>query len=75
MLLVYGERDERVPPAESRVAIERALSEGKNAPVTTRIFTGADHTFRVHLPGDVWPRSAPGYPQAILDWVRSVTEP
>jgi len=72
VLLVYGADDERVPPEKSEEAIKRALAEGHAPPVTTRIFPGADHTFRVRRPGDVWPRTVEGYPDAVLEWVRQL---
>lgn len=72
VLLVYGSEDERVPVEESRAAIVRAIEEGRGAPPETRVFQGADHTFRVRRPGDVWPRTVDGYPDAILEWLREV---
>ena len=71
VLLVYGEEDERVPAEASRDAILQAI--GDQAPVETRIFEGADHTFRVRRPGDVWPRTVEGYPDAVLEWLEEVT--
>jgi pimeloyl-ACP methyl ester carboxylesterase len=68
VLLVYGSGDERVPVEPSVAAITGALeSWGHSASV--KIFDGADHTFRLRRPGDEWPRTAPGYPDAILDWL------
>ena len=71
VLLVYGVEDARVPAEASRDAIVGAI--GDRAPVETRIFEGADHTFRVRSPGDVWPRTVGGYPDAILEWLEKVT--
>ena len=68
VLLLYGSGDERVPVHPSVEAITQALeSSGHSA--TVRIFDGADHTFRVRGPGDEWPRTVTGYPEAILDWI------
>lgn len=68
VLLVYGGEDERVPVEPSVEAITRALeSAGHSA--TVRIFEGADHTFRVRRPGDEWPRTVAGYPDAVLEWL------
>lgn len=67
VLLVYGAEDERVPAEPSRAAILQAI--GDRAPVRSRVFEGADHTFRVRRPGDVWPRTVEGYPDAILEWL------
>src|SRR5262249_13578314 len=46
VLLVYGEKDERVPVQESIDKIQAALAAGGNKDVTTKVFTGVDHTFR-----------------------------
>jgi dienelactone hydrolase len=70
VLLVYGAEDERVPAEPSRDAIVQAI--GDQAPVETRIFEGADHTFRVRRPGDAWPRTVEGYPDVILEWLEKV---
>ncbi len=71
VLLVYGSGDERVPVEPSVAAITEALeSAGRSA--TVRIFEGADHTFRVRRPGDEWPRTVPGYPDAVMDWLASL---
>ena len=68
VLLVYGAADERVPVEPSVAAITAALeSSGHSA--TVRIFEGADHTFRLRRPGDEWPRTAPEYPDAVLEWL------
>jgi dienelactone hydrolase len=74
-LLVYGENDERVPPRRSAARIAEAFLGGKGRALSVRIFEKADHTFR--LPPEPsgrfsWPRTAPGYPEAVVDWVRSV---
>lgn len=68
VLLVYGSADERVPAERSAAAIAAALESAEN-PATVRILEGADHTFRVRRPGDEWPRTAAGYPEAILEWL------
>ena len=71
VLLVYGALDERVPVEPSVEAITNALeSVGHSAVV--RIFEGADHTFRVRLTGDEWPRTVTGYPEAVIDWLASL---
>lgn len=69
VLLLYGGNDRRVPPGSSADAIVHALLEGGGGDVAVRIFPGADHTFR--LRGAVWPRTAPGYPDALLDWLEA----
>jgi len=71
VLLLYGEADQRVPAASSLRRITAALAQGGNFRVTRQVFAGADHTFR--LPGApgkfAWPRTAPGYPEVIPDWI------
>jgi dienelactone hydrolase len=74
-LLVYGENDERVPPRRSAARIAEAFLGGKGSELSVRIFEKADHTFRLAPEPSgrfSWPRTAPGYPEAVVDWV-SVT--
>lgn len=75
VLLVYGELDHRVPPRDSAARIARAVLGGAGNSVSVRIFAGADHTFRLgtaaHKP--VWPKTAPGYPDVLIEWVKQVT--
>lgn len=71
VLLVYGSEDERVPVEPSIAAITGALeSSGHSA--TVRVFDGSDHTFRVRRPGDEWPRTVRGYPEAVIEWMESL---
>jgi dienelactone hydrolase len=69
VLLVYGSADERVPVEASRAAIVSAIEAAGKTTVDVRVFEGADHTFRVRRPGDEWPRTVSGYPEALLDWL------
>jgi uncharacterized protein len=73
VLLLYGERDELVPPRKSIDAIAGLLAASHDAAVTVRVLAGADHTLRV-APADAlgWPRFADGFPELILDWVREL---
>jgi dienelactone hydrolase len=71
VLLVYGSADERVPVEASRAAIVRALEDAGAAEIEVQVFEGADHTFRIRREGDAWPRTVPGYPDAILEWLRN----
>lgn len=76
--LVYGEGDERVPGRRSATRISEAYLASKGVGLTVRFFEGADHTFRLRSdqPGRfAWPRSAPGYPDVVIDWVVRVTAP
>jgi len=70
VLLVYGAADERVPVEPSRAAIVGAIDGA--ATVEVRVFEGADHTFRIRRDGDAWPRTVPGYPEAILEWLSTL---
>jgi alpha-beta hydrolase superfamily lysophospholipase len=75
VLLLYGERDERVP-LESLNNIRNALAESGNTDVTTKVFADADHTFRIVESGDGkfhWPRTPPGYLQTLIGWARTKT--
>jgi dienelactone hydrolase len=69
VLLLFGENDRRVPSVASIKAIVHALLEDGVGNVTARVFAGAGHTFRIA--GAVWPRTVPGYPDALLDWLAS----
>lgn len=71
VLLVYGEKDERVPVLPSMRNIEAALRAGGNTSISMRIYPGADHTLRINTPTDTrfhWPRNPPGYPQLLTVW-------
>ena len=76
MLLLWGERDERVPPAASLERIRTALEAAGNSRVTARIFLGADHTFRIASASGhfAWPRSAEGYPDVLPSWIERMIE-
>ena len=69
VLLVYGDRDERVPPDESAAAIRAALLGAGNRRVTLRIYPGADHNFVLTggAAGD-WPRHVTNYSLALVAW-------
>jgi dienelactone hydrolase len=76
VMLVYGELDQRVPARESATRIAEAYSRSRGAQPEVRIYPGADHTFRLRPAGTgkfEWPRSAPGYPDAVIEWVQDVT--
>ncbi len=70
VLLIYGAEDERVPAAESAARISSALlRDAGNRDVTVRIFSGADHTFRLAPGPGGWPVTAPDYIPTLLDWL------
>ena len=73
-LLVYGEADRRVPARISAKRISDSFLGGKGRSLEVKVFEGADHTFR--LPAAEgrfsWPRTAPGYPEVLVDWASRV---
>lgn len=74
-LLVYGDADERVPARASATRIADAYLGAGGRSVTVHVFPGADHTFRLGsaAPGKfAWPRSAAGYPDVVVEWIRKV---
>jgi pimeloyl-ACP methyl ester carboxylesterase len=75
-LLVYGERDERVPPRRSAVNISEAYLGAGGSRLEVIFFPDADHTFRLRPGGPgrfQWPRTAPGYPDRVIEWILEVT--
>ena len=66
VLLIYGENDERVPPA-SAAAISRTI--GTHAPVETLMISGADHSYMMRAEGDVWPHLAPQFSESLISFV------
>ena len=76
VLLVYGEKDERVPVEESLRRIQAALATGGNKDVTTKVFPGCDHTFRFAVTDGKfhWPRTPPDYLPTLIHWAREKTK-
>jgi dienelactone hydrolase len=76
-LWIYGGRDQSVPAMESVAILERLKAHGKD--LTIRVFPTADHTLFVKSKeGEPfrWPGFAPGYLDAMTDWVlRRVNPP
>ncbi len=68
--LFFGGSDERVPVEASRAAITGALAAVPGRLIASCVYPGADHTLRVRRTGDQWPRSAPGYVDDLVKWVR-----
>jgi alpha-beta hydrolase superfamily lysophospholipase len=69
VLLLYGGDDERVPAAASAARIGATLRRAGNRRVTTRIFPGADHTFRLRPGPSGWPVTAPDYVSTLVGWL------
>jgi hypothetical protein len=72
VLLVYGLKDERVPPKQSAAAIGRALKVGHNDKVMVRYFPQADHTFTVVNPAKTggWPQHQLDFASFLVNWAR-----
>ncbi len=73
VLLLYGTRDERVPPKPDAEAITSALKSGGNTNVTLRMFADADHSFALPSAINGWPKHAPDYADTLTAWTKSVT--
>ena len=72
VLLVYGERDMRVPAGESAARISSTvLRHAPNADVAVRIFPGADHSFRLAPGPSGWPMTAPDYVPSLVTWLNA----
>lgn len=69
VLLLYGAEDQRVPAGLSAARIRAVLYAAGNRKVTTRIFPGADHTFRLRPGRSGWPVTAPAYMDVVLGWL------
>jgi len=69
VLLLYGGDDQRVPAAASASRIGATLRAAGNRRVTTRIFPGAGHTFRLPPGPSGWPVTAPDYIPTLLGWL------
>lgn len=65
-LLIWGERDERIPVAPAVVAIGAAARAAGNGDVRIEVLPGARHAFDLQAEGDAWPRVAPGYPEMLV---------
>ncbi|WP_414169963.1 alpha/beta hydrolase family protein [Streptoverticillium reticulum] len=69
VLALWGD-DHKSPPAESAVAIGKALRDGGNTDVTIRFFPHADH--KLHTSSDGFQRGehlTPGYVDTMASWV------
>jgi uncharacterized protein len=68
-LFLFGERDEVVPVGKSVGIICEALTQSGHPDFTIRVFFEADHGIRVSA-SDGTTRLAPGYLDAMRDWLR-----
>ena len=68
VLLLFGARDQRVPPVRSSSAIIAALHSVGNETVTLRMFPEADHTFNLPVPNGSWPKHVPDYADIMIAW-------
>jgi pimeloyl-ACP methyl ester carboxylesterase len=75
-LLLYGEEDERVPPRRSAARIAEAYLGANGPRLEVMFFPLADHNYRLRqnlAGGFAWPRTAPGYPARLIEWVLRVS--
>jgi len=81
-LVLYGERDTLVPPAENAELMRRYLAEAGNRDVTIKVFPRANHSLEWY--GElrqgswswpegywVWSKRAPGYADTVIGWLRA----
>jgi pimeloyl-ACP methyl ester carboxylesterase len=72
VLALWGEDDELVPAIRSRDSIRTALGRRESRLLTARTFSGTGHGLAVvrreGAPWD-WPRLAPQFHDALVDWV------
>lgn len=78
VLLLYGEEDDRVPARRSAARIAEAYLGAIGPRLDVIFFPIADHNF--YLPRDAaekfaWPKSAPGFPDRMIEWVQQITKP
>ncbi len=74
-LILYGEKDQRVPVNESARNIEAALRAAGNRRFTIKIFPNANHTLRVASTGSgfAWPTNPAGYLETLTQWILEVS--
>jgi pimeloyl-ACP methyl ester carboxylesterase len=71
VLFVFGDQDRLVPLQTSIDIIRRTLTESGHPNFTIKNFPGADHGIRLESRGQF----APGYLQAMSDWVHRKVSP
>jgi pimeloyl-ACP methyl ester carboxylesterase len=76
-LLLYGEKDERVPPRLSASHIAGAYLEANGQRLDVIFFPFADRNYRLRPKAAnafEWPRTVPGYPARLMEWVLQITQ-
>jgi len=77
-LVLFGEEDERVPPRLSAARIAEAFLGAHGPRLDVVFFPLADHSYRLR-PAEkgrfAWPKSAPGFPDRLIEWVLAVSKP
>lgn len=76
-LLLYGEEDERVPARRSAARIAQAYLGVKGSRLSVIFFPLADHNYRLRQDATgkfAWPRTAPGFPDRMIEWVLQVVK-
>ena len=76
ILAIFAERDESIPTARSVEILEEIKAAG-GKDITIRVFPDANHGMRVGPTADRfrWERYAPGFLEALEDWVAAQTTP
>ncbi|HEX5704365.1 MAG TPA: alpha/beta hydrolase [Pyrinomonadaceae bacterium] len=70
ILALLGEADKVVPAQETIAVFKRTLPEMGKGQLTIEVFPGANHDFTLPpAPGDI-PRTAPGYFDKMVSWVK-----
>jgi hypothetical protein len=70
VLVLFGDKDERVPPKSDADAIVQALRAGGNRNVVVKTFPNADHTFALPAANGAWPRHVADYADVMIDWAK-----
>jgi pimeloyl-ACP methyl ester carboxylesterase len=76
-LLLYGEEDEREPPRRSAARIAEAYLGVHGPRLDVIFFPLADHNYRLRQNARgafAWPKTAPGYPERMIEWVLQATK-
>jgi dienelactone hydrolase len=77
-LLLYGEEDEREPPRRSAARIADAYLGAHGPRLDVIFFPLADHNYRLRQNATgsfAWPKTAPGYPERLIEWVLQAAKP